>query len=104
MPSESAYSTDAPEMELIAFHPVVLTMEKRTTNKLPQYPNEKREKVVIRRPVNPNVAVQAGKRQEKMFTVVMMAKQCQKLRPMLPPTIPVFNVATAKLALILSLC
>lgn len=35
-PSERASSTDAPEMELIAFHPVVDTMEKTTTRRLPQ--------------------------------------------------------------------
>jgi hypothetical protein len=57
------------------------------------------ENVVIRKPVNPNDAVQAGKRQEAMFTTRMIAKQSQKDNPMLPPTIPVDKVATAILAL-----
>jgi len=57
------------------------------------------EKVVIRKPVNPNDAVQAGRRQEAMFTTGMIAKQSQKDNPMLPPTIPVDKVATAILAL-----
>lgn len=35
-PSERAFSTAAPEMELIAFQPVVATMEKTTTRRLPQ--------------------------------------------------------------------
>jgi hypothetical protein len=59
------------------------------------------EKVVIRRPVKPNVAVQAGRRQETTFTKRIIAKQSQKDKPMLPPTIPVDSVATAMLALIL---
>jgi len=57
------------------------------------------EKVVMRRPVKPNEAVQAGKRQEAMFTTRMIAKQSQKESPILPPTIPVDSVATAMLAL-----
>jgi hypothetical protein len=39
-PPERAYNTEAPEMELIAFQPVVETIEKMTTRRLPQYPNE----------------------------------------------------------------
>jgi hypothetical protein len=35
-PSESAVRTDAPEMLFIAFQPVVETMEKITTRRLPQ--------------------------------------------------------------------
>jgi len=57
------------------------------------------EKVVIRRPVRPKEAVQAGRRQEATFTTRMMAKLSQKDKPMLPPTIPVDSVATAMLAL-----
>ncbi len=57
------------------------------------------EKVVIRKPVSLNDAVQAGKRHDAMFTTRMIAKQSQNARPMLPPTIPVDKVATAMLAL-----
>jgi hypothetical protein len=57
------------------------------------------EKVVMRRPVNPKEAVQAGRRQEATFTTRMTAKQSQNDKPMLPPTIPVDSVATAMLAL-----
>jgi hypothetical protein len=57
------------------------------------------ENVVIRKPVSPNDAVQAGRRQEAMFTTRMIAKPSQKDNPMLPPTIPVDKVATAMLAL-----
>ena len=57
------------------------------------------ENVVIRKPVNPNDAVQAGRRQEAMSTTRMIAKQSQKDNPVLPPTIPVEKVATAILAL-----
>jgi hypothetical protein len=41
-PSNNALSTEAPEMELIAFQPVVAIIEKMTTSMLPQYPNEYR--------------------------------------------------------------
>jgi len=114
LPSDRAVSTEAPEMLLIAFQPVVDTMENTTTRRLPQYPKEYRlhisaffkhqrkdtyENVVIRKPVSPNDAVQAGSRQEKAFTTRMIAKQSQKFMPMLPPTIPVDRVATAILAL-----
>jgi hypothetical protein len=34
--------TDAPEIELMAFHPVVAIIENTTTSMLPQYPNEYR--------------------------------------------------------------
>jgi hypothetical protein len=57
------------------------------------------EKVVIRKPVSPKEAVQAGRRQEATFTTRIMAKQSQKDRPMLPPTMPVESVATAMFAL-----
>lgn len=57
------------------------------------------ENVVIRSPVKPKDAVQAGSRQETTFTTIMMAKQSQKDKPILPPTIPVDKVATAMLAL-----
>jgi hypothetical protein len=57
------------------------------------------EKVVIRKPVNPKDAVQAGRRQDAMFTTRMIAKQSQNASPMLPPTIPVERVAMAILAL-----
>jgi len=117
LPSDKAARTEAPEMLLIAFQPVVETMENTTTRRLPQYPNEYRlcelvwdayifsstfqtyEKVVIRNPVKPKDAVQAGSKQETTLTTRNMAKQSQKLRPMLPPTIPVDNVATAMFAL-----
>jgi hypothetical protein len=117
--SDNAASTEAPEMLLMAFQPVVETIEKTTTRMLPQYPKEYRlqqilvenkkrswlqgqvayEKVVIRNPVKPNDAVQAGNRQEIRFTTKMMAKQSKNEMPMLPPSIPVDNVATAMLAL-----
>jgi hypothetical protein len=57
----------------------------------------------MRKPVKPKEAVQAGRRQEATFTTRMMARQSQKGRPMLPPTMPVDNVATAILALNLEL-
>lgn len=57
------------------------------------------EKVVILNPVRPNEAVHAGSRHDATFTTSMIAKQSQKDRPMLPPTIPVEIVATAMLAL-----
>ena len=41
-PSDRALRTEAPEMLLIAFQPVVETMEKTTTRRLPQYPKEYR--------------------------------------------------------------
>jgi hypothetical protein len=53
----------------------------------------------MRKPVNPKDAVQAGKRQDAMFTTRMIAKQSQNAKPMLPPTIPVERVAMAILAL-----
>jgi hypothetical protein len=34
--------TDAPEIELMAFHPVVAIIENTTTSMLPQYPKEYR--------------------------------------------------------------
>ena len=40
LPSDRALRTEAPEMLLIAFQPVVETMEKTTTRRLPQYPKE----------------------------------------------------------------
>jgi hypothetical protein len=49
--------------------------------------------------VSPNEAVHAGRRHEAMFTTKIIAKESQKERPILPPTIPVDNVATAILAL-----
>jgi len=112
--SDKAVSTEAPEMLLMAFQPMVDTMENSTTRRLPQYPKEYRlhisaffehqrkntyENVVIRKPVSPNEAVQAGSRQERAFTTRIMAKQSQKFMPMLPPTIPVDKVATAIFAL-----
>lgn len=39
-PFDNALRTEAPEIELIAFHPVVAIIEKTTTSMLPQYPNE----------------------------------------------------------------
>jgi hypothetical protein len=39
-PSERAAKTEAPDIELMAFHPVVETIEKTTTRRLPQYPKE----------------------------------------------------------------
>jgi hypothetical protein len=39
-PSERALRTTAPEIELIAFQPVVATIEKMTTRMFPQYPKE----------------------------------------------------------------
>lgn len=86
-------------MELIAFQPVVDSIEKMMTSPFPQYPNEYLENVVIRSPVNPNVAVQAGSKQEKTLMIRMMAKLLQKSKPIEGPTIPVLSVATAKLAL-----
>jgi hypothetical protein len=53
----------------------------------------------MRRPVRPNVAVHAGRRQAVRLMTTMMAKQCQNERPMAPPTMPVLSVATAMLAL-----
>jgi hypothetical protein len=55
----------------------------------------------MRSPVSPKVAVQAGSKHAMTFTTIMMAKQSQKARPISPPTMPVFKVATAILALIL---
>jgi hypothetical protein len=40
LPSDTAYRTDAPEIELMAFQPVVDTIENTTTRRFPQYPNE----------------------------------------------------------------
>jgi hypothetical protein len=40
LPSERALRTEAPEIELMTFHPVVDTIEKTTTRRFPQYPNE----------------------------------------------------------------
>lgn len=40
--SDRAARTDAPEMELMTFQPVVDTIEKTTTRRFPQYPNEYR--------------------------------------------------------------
>lgn len=40
VPSDSAARQEAPEMALIAFQPVVDTIEKITTSRLPQYPKE----------------------------------------------------------------
>jgi hypothetical protein len=57
------------------------------------------EKVVIRSPVKPKDAVQAGSRQLAILTTRIMAKQSQKESPMEPPTMPVLKVATAILAL-----
>jgi hypothetical protein len=42
LPFDNALRTEAPEMELIAFQPVVATMENMTTSMLPQYPKEYR--------------------------------------------------------------
>jgi hypothetical protein len=42
LPSERAVRTEAPEMLLMAFQPVVETIEKMTTRRLPQYPKEYR--------------------------------------------------------------
>lgn len=53
----------------------------------------------MRKPVKPKEAVQAGKTQETTLTTRMMAKESQKERPMLPPTMPVDSVATAMFAL-----
>lgn len=57
------------------------------------------EKVVIRKPVSPNVAVQAGKRSLARLTIRMTIKQSQNPRPREPPREPTFKVATAILAL-----
>jgi hypothetical protein len=57
------------------------------------------ENVVMRNPVKPKEAVQAGRRQEATFTTRMMTKQSEKDKPTLPPTMPVDSVATAILAL-----
>lgn len=57
------------------------------------------ENVVILSPVNPNPAVQAGMRQASKFTTTIIAKQSQNARPMAPPVVPTFRVATAMLAL-----
>ena len=65
------------------------------------------ENVVIRNPVSPKVAVNAGTRQLRRLIMMMIAKLSQKARPMLGPTMPVLSVATAILALnlvILSYC
>lgn len=86
-------------MALIAFHPVVETMEKTTTRKLPQYPKLKREKVVILRPVSPKVAKKPGKRQLMRLVTTMIGRLSQKASPMLGPTMPVLSVATAMFAL-----
>lgn len=124
LPSDRAWRTDAPEIELIAFQPVVAIMEKTTTSMLPQYPNEYRlwynsmlasrqgvkdkkhrvigtayEKVVILRPVNPAVAVHAGSRSLVTFTTKMTMKHSQNPSPREPPRDPMFRVATAILAL-----
>ncbi len=53
----------------------------------------------MRKPVNPNPAVQAGIMQLKRLTTRIMAKQDQKDRPMAPPTEPTLSVATAMFAL-----
>jgi hypothetical protein len=57
------------------------------------------ENVVMRNPVKPKEAVQAGRRQEATFTTRIITRQSQKDKPMLPPTMPVDSVATAILAL-----
>lgn len=57
------------------------------------------EKLVIRRPVKPKDAVQAGIIHAKTLMTTMIAKLDQKSRPMLGPTIPVLTVATAMFAL-----
>ena len=41
-PSDNAANTEAPDMLLMAFQPVVETMEKTTTRRFPQYPKEYR--------------------------------------------------------------
>lgn len=41
-PFDNALRTDAPEIELMAFHPVVAIIENTTTSMLPQYPKEYR--------------------------------------------------------------
>lgn len=60
------------------------------------------EKVVMRSPVKPNAAVQAGIRSLKRFTIRITMKLSQKDRPMEPPNVPVLSVATAMFALSLS--
>jgi hypothetical protein len=57
------------------------------------------ENVVMRKPVKPKEAVQAGRRQEATFTTRTTTKHSQNDNPMLPPTMPVDSVATAILAL-----
>jgi hypothetical protein len=57
------------------------------------------ENVVMRKPVKPKEAVQAGRRQEATFTTRIMATHSENDKPMLPPTMPVDSVATAILAL-----
>jgi hypothetical protein len=57
------------------------------------------EKVVMRKPVNPNTAVHAGSRSLVMFITRMTMKQSQKERPSEPPREPMLRVATAILAL-----
>jgi hypothetical protein len=57
------------------------------------------ENVVIRSPVRPKDAVQAGNRQLAILTTKMIAKQSQKDSPIEPPTVPALRVATAILAL-----
>lgn len=57
------------------------------------------ENVVIRKPVNPNVAVHAGSRHVKTLIMTMIAAELRKSSPMLGPTMPVLTVATAMLAL-----
>lgn len=121
-PSDRALSTDAPEIELIAFQPVVAIIENITTSMFPQYPNEYRlvrlvsqgrnmgfsqictyENVVIRRPVKPTVAVHAGRRSLVRLTTRMTMKQSQNPRPRDPPRDPMLRVAMAMLALSLYL-
>jgi hypothetical protein len=60
---------------------------------------ESYENVVMRSPVSPKPAVQAGMRQDTRLTMTMIAKQSQKDKPIEPPILPMFNVATAMLAL-----
>jgi len=60
------------------------------------------EKVVIRSPVKPNAAVQAGRRSLKRFTIKITMKLSQKDKPKEPPSTPVLSVATAIFAFSLS--
>jgi hypothetical protein len=103
LPLESAYRTDAPEIELMAFQPVVEAIENTTTKRFPQYPKEYRLKVVMRSPERPNPDVHAGKRQLSKLVIRMIRKECTKFSPMTPPNVPTFRVATAILALSLIL-